>query len=211
MAHATSSLTHDQNREKICLLCFTKPKESNRRKIQDGPILTRIQTFFMQNYNPNIQYMPNGICTRCAGLLNAIEKAKENCKKLKCSCIGNNHNNGDKESLKLPDPVDFSALEIPTITRNNTIECSCSICKIAREYVGNIGNRFGGRSKVDHHKLGVPTETKKIKAALPIKVCGNCKMVIGRGISHPKPCKVSDSVKNVMEGVYSYIFLHLFS
>ena len=56
-AVGSRTLTHNQNREKICLICFTKPKESNRRKIQTGPFLTRIKAYFMENYDPNNQYI----------------------------------------------------------------------------------------------------------------------------------------------------------
>ena len=151
------SLTHNENRSKICLMCFTKPKESNRKKIQDpGPYLTRIKSYFMENYDPTNQYMPNSICSRCAKLLLAIETAKDLCKKQKCNCTANVHNDGAIEMSKIPDPIDFSALEFPTITRQfiekygsfeDNKECFCSICKLAKENCGWTQNTFGGKKK----------------------------------------------------------------
>ena len=69
--------------------------------------------------------------------------------------------------------------------------------------MGTVGHTFfGGGRKGVHHTLGrPPTEPIRQKAILPIKVCPICKQIIGRGLSHPQPCKPSDSAKNVMLGV----------
>ena len=79
-SHASGIATHDQNRSKICLMCWTKPNDKNRTRIQ-GINLTRIKSLFMTNYDTEDPYMPNALCSRCAKLLYNVEISKDPKKK----------------------------------------------------------------------------------------------------------------------------------
>ena len=88
--------------------------------LTEGLTLTRLRKYFFANYNPDDVKLPCGTCTRCRNLLLKVDKGKA-------------------EQSSLPDPVDFSALEFPRITRSSGVtdlgeltNCTCSICTIAR-------------------------------------------------------------------------------
>ena len=172
--------THAQNRAKVCLLCFQKG--SSMTQISTGLTLTRVQSHFLTNYNPLDMQMPNGICGRCRVMLGKVDKKE----------IG---------SEKLPDPVDFSKLEMPVTTRSSVenTNCSCSICKIATSWVGSDAAKFG--KGIPPHKHGNPgfQIPQRLPARKPIKVCERCRQVIGKGIPHPDPCTLTDRRLNLHE------------
>ena len=62
-----SPRTHNENRSYVCLICFTKPLKPELRKnlfIINGVILERVQKYFLENYDPGDEKLPN--VTRCA-------------------------------------------------------------------------------------------------------------------------------------------------
>ena len=87
-------LTHDENRSKVCLICFQK--DTTMRSTESPQNLPRIKEFFMKNYDPSDLKLPKGLCQCCRKKLENLEKKK----------IGK-----DKEKplpeVVLPDPVDF--------------------------------------------------------------------------------------------------------
>jgi hypothetical protein len=58
-----TSKTHNENRSKVCLLCFQKG--STMRSAESPENLTRIQEYFFENYDPSDLKLPNGICSCC--------------------------------------------------------------------------------------------------------------------------------------------------
>ena len=72
---------------------------------------------------------------------------------------------------------------------NNLQHCPCSICTIASAYCGQTGNKFGS-SNNGLFPLGRPflQGPKIFVTSKPIKVCEQCRQIIGKGISHPQPC-----------------------
>ena len=129
------SRTHGQNRNYVCLLCFTKPLKVELNKniwVIQGVQLERIHKFFMSNYDPDDQEYPNGVCNNCKTKLLKYEqadiKAKAENKCLEVSALP-----------KLPDIVDYPSFQFPRVgTRSSEVSelkdltnCSCEICKVA--------------------------------------------------------------------------------
>ena len=75
-----SALTHAQNRAKVCLLCFQK---GSSMSLITGITLTRVQSYFFENFNPLDQKLPNGICGLCRLLLHRVELSESDPKKSK--------------------------------------------------------------------------------------------------------------------------------
>ena len=102
----TTSKTHDENRSKVCLLCFQKG--STMRSAGSPENLTRIQEYFFENYDPSDLKLPIGICGCCRQKLLNLENKK----------LGKDKDKPLPEVI-LPDPVDFSKLKFPaSITRS---------------------------------------------------------------------------------------------
>merc|ERR1712026_351083 len=83
--------THHICRGKVCVMCFQKG--SSPTIIHPGSVLlSRIQKYFLEDYDPTNQKLPNSICSRCRNLLFFVEKGKMS-----------------KDDL--PNPDDFSQLD----------------------------------------------------------------------------------------------------
>ena len=97
--------THAQNRSKVCILCFEKGssmKDLNDKTIVD---LKRVRDYFFTNYDHKDMKFPNGLCARCRKLLQRIDLPTDHKEK--------------KDVSDLPDPVDFSKLKFPALTRSS--------------------------------------------------------------------------------------------
>ena len=155
-----------------------------------GIVLNRVQKYFMEDFNPNDQNLPNGICGRCRNILLDIDSGKP---------------------AALEDPVDFSTLNFPVLTRTfggvtelkDLQGCTCSICLIARANPGQVGHTFGGKTKKGPFPVGRPPlpGPKRLATPKPIRICKRCKQVIGKGIQHPQPCGISDRRANLHDAM----------
>ena len=159
------------------------------RSTESPANLKRIQDFFIENYDPSDLKMPCGLCACCRLKLEKMEIKK----------LGKDKDKPLPE-IKLPDPVDFSKLQFPaTITRSrggDLMPCNCDICEIATESVQKNPNL----NKRRPHTPGRPKKVlPTLPAAKPIKVCQRCLQVIGKGISHPQPCTVTDMRQNMKQ------------
>ena len=184
----TTALTHDQNRSKVCLICFQKGKKDTIRSTESPQNLKKIQEFFMENYDPSDLKLPAGLCACCKTKLDRMEIKKSGKDKDK-----------PLPEVILPDPVDFTKLVFPpTITRSrggDLSPCSCDICEIATQ-TPFTSPTFKKRP----HTLGRPKKLlPTLPAAKPITICQRCRQVIGKGISHPQPCTLSDMRQNMRE------------
>ena len=65
--------SHDENRSKVCLLCFQKGS-SMKSLVPSKEILKRVQNFFIENYDPSDLKMPAGLCSSCRLKLNKKEQ-----------------------------------------------------------------------------------------------------------------------------------------
>ena len=165
--------THGQNRNYVCLVCFTKPLKVELGKtiwIIKDVYLQRIHKYFMSNYDPDDPKYPNGLCGCCKTKLQRIESAKEKAKKDKVEV--------DVSKLPtLPDIVDYPSMNFPRVgTRSSAVselkdlaDCPCDICKVALSNPGQKGNTFGGKSKTGPHQLGRPPNPKTPKPQNPMR------------------------------------------
>lgn len=179
--------THGQLRSMVCLVCFQK--RSDIWIITGGVVLERIRTSFMTNYDPEDQYVPNGLCGRCRKILERIA-------------------GGSADADSLPNPVDFGALDFPALTRSSgapkeqqdLTNCPCGICSVATVHAGKIGHpdfRKGSIPRGPQPKPG----PKRLATPRPIKVCQRCRQVIGRGIFHPSNCTITDRRENIRQSL----------
>ena len=125
--------SHDENRAKVCLICFQKHPPKSMRSAESPVQLKRIKEYFLENYCPSDLKMPSGLCCNCKKILHLKEAKKLGDEKI--------------SEVSIPDPVDFSKLHFPpTITRSrggDLVNCDCDICLIAIENVGTNPSKFG--------------------------------------------------------------------
>ncbi|PAA78421.1 hypothetical protein BOX15_Mlig010790g22 [Macrostomum lignano] len=166
------SKSHEENRLKVCLVCFKRG--SGMQRIGKAA-LPRIQRYFYANYDLKNEFLPAALCARCQGLLLDIER-------------------GNRTSEALPAPFDFSKV-VPTKETRGHPKCSCCLCEIARE--SPIGKGLG-TWKPEPHRLGRPktdSPNKEVPPARPITICQRCHSTIGRGLSHT--CTQSRWLNNI--------------
>ena len=103
--------SHEQSREKVCGVCFRKPKQY--QKISPL-VLHLIKKHSYKDYSLQDKYLPVICCMSCVCALKVIESGK----------YGRNLPDIDYTDLKKPQAVN---------TRSAVSEkCSCSICAVAR-------------------------------------------------------------------------------
>ena len=181
------SRTHNNNRALVCLVCFQKGASMCNIV---GVTHNRIIKYFMEDFDPTDLKLPNGICGHCRNILAKLEKG---------------------EPATLNDPIDFSKLTFPVLTRRyesvcdlgDLRDCPCSICIIARKNPGQINHEFGGKKKQRPFKLGRPPveNFNTLPSPKPIKICKRCRIVIRKGISHPQPCGLVER-RASLENIY---------
>ena len=181
------SRTHNENRALVCLVCFQKGASMGNIV---GVTHSRIIKYFMEDFDPSDLKLPNGICSHCRIILLKLEKG---------------------EPAALNDPIDFSKLTFPVLTRKyesvcdlgDLRDCPCSICIIARKNPGQINHEFGGKKKQGPFPLGRPPveNVNRLPSPKPIKICNRCKNVLGKGISHPQPCGLVER-RASLENIY---------
>ncbi|KAK6196452.1 hypothetical protein SNE40_001675 [Patella caerulea] len=177
---------HEENRTKVCLVCFKKG--ASTIQIKEGKVLCRVRQFYIENYDPQDGHMPSGICSRCRNLLLDIETGKQ---PMDC----------------LPDPFDFSKVVSPSVaTRNNpspSLSCQCMICLVARSnpVTSKLGKRFSTSQTPTPGRPPTACTPDTLPSPRPIRVCKRCWQPVGRGVSHPSPCTASDARDNVIQRV----------
>lgn len=168
MAHADQCLTHDENRKKVCIKCFQKAKY----QVTDI-VLARIRNFFISTYDIGDQTLPCGICGKCRADLIDIS-------------------NGRKPSEILPPPYNFSEINPHImITRSDPFPyCECQICETARLSGKSTPRRKHGRPP----RLSNDSSTDSSRH--PMMICGTCKSLYGKGLSHK--CSVKSLRDNIV-------------
>ena len=153
--HHQRFLTHDQNRDKVCIVCMDKGGYS-----LTDIVLKRIRDFFISNFDPEERCCPNSICSKCRRDLYDLE-------------------NGKKTVHDLPDPYDFDDI-LPHVRRLRLDEsryCECEICNVARTKSKLVSKRKRGRPSSD-------SSNNQTSMCAAVKMCLHCKGIIHRGISH---------------------------
>lgn len=115
MSHQQRGCSHDENRLKICAVCFGKSKYNITKVVEE-----RIIMYFHEDFVLSDPRYPAGICAKCRNDL------------LNISC-------GKKTVAILPELYDCDQISpVLTSTRANPIPlCDCKLCDIARRS-GNL-------------------------------------------------------------------------
>ena len=170
MAHGRRPATHEENRNRVCIVCFEKAKYD-----VTNVIVERIKKYFIENYSLDDSVLPKGICSKCRNDLLEISQGK-------------------KDITVLPDTHDFSSL-FPfvrlTATRQDPFPvCHCQMCDVARCKGTDVPKRKPGRPSSLEQKPFIPRQSI-------VKICTSCYSTINRGLSHS--CNVSTLRNNVSE------------
>ena len=91
--------THGECRSSVCLICF---KKGSSMTTITGVVLKRVLNYFLADFNPDNQYLPNGICSHCRNNLLKIDQGK-------------------LESTALPNLTNVSMLTFPPITDHQDV------------------------------------------------------------------------------------------
>ncbi|KAK6191301.1 hypothetical protein SNE40_003027 [Patella caerulea] len=178
-----SALDHEQNRKKVCLVCF---KKGGSIVSICGLTLERIRKHYIDNYDENDTHLPAGICARCRKVLLQVDR-------------------GEKPQDVLQEPFDFSKIIIPSMsTRTSPTpleNCSCCMCQVARGNPYNLGLAPKSYNASQKSTRGRPVVKQPMPLPLPrpVKVCQRCWQPTGRGISHPVACTLNDARENLAQ------------
>lgn len=118
--------SHEENRNRICLLCFGKTKKMYPVK---GMVKDLLENHLV--YDENDERLPCVVCTTCYNNLYQVK-------------------NGEEQIARLPNFADLKILQRSTRSNVN-VTCQCHICELARKpKVGNfaIGNHLPKRQSI---------------------------------------------------------------
>lgn len=108
-----TALTHDENREKLCILCLKVSSKYVKTKfvkiLSKGAIEAIIKS--LVDYNASDQYYPNVICSGCLRKLYRFNK-------------------GLQKTIELPN---LSPFDKPKNKYSRNGFCQCSLCEIVRK------------------------------------------------------------------------------
>ena len=163
--------SHEQSREKVCGVCFRKPKQY--QKISPL-VLHLIKKHSYKDYSLQDTYLPVICCMSCVCALKVIESGKD----------GRNLPDIDYTDLKKPQAVN---------TRSAVSEkCCCSICAVARLN----GHEYKEYEKTRRAKPGRPREKEK-GTSVTVQHCSDCHSEIGPG--KPHECTRTVTQENLVE------------
>lgn len=173
MFHSRKAATHEENRNKVCIVCFRKGTYNITDSVKE-----RIRLYFMENISFNDSRVPAAICGNCRAHLLEISQGK-------------------KLVDTLPESVDTSTIVPIMSTRNcpEQIACSCQICQVARSHLKqNMPPKspVGRRLSEEQRELN-----NSISTADVVKLCTSCQSVVRRGFSHK--CNSNTLRENVIK------------
>ena len=168
-SHSQRAMNHNENREKVCIVCLDKGSYNITPVIVD-----RIRTYFLENYDPDDDCCPAAICAKCRSDLQNISTGK-------------------KSVAILPDVFDFSQIlpHVRVLRSNPHPICDCFICETARTKAKTVNIRQKGRPR------SVPRDVFPASEKAVAKLCTACKGVIHRGVSHK--CNVTTLRSNMID------------
>lgn len=169
---------HQENRHRVCLLCFKKTK--TMKKISSS-IWEIICKHFIDGLEITDERIPDVLCT--------------NCYKVCCEYRQENFT----RSIELFNHASIQSMTIPK-TRSYTINaCPCVICEVAGSIPSNIAKSNQFSSAIPERKpVGRPCnpELKTFnQRPVSIKICSKCYSEIGRGKAHV--CLGANRVENL--------------
>ena len=170
-----SLFTHEQNRTRVCLLCFCK--------CNDGRPLTQNQKAYFEanicrNYFQLENYLPSVICNGCRIRLGAYLKKDGSTSKF------NSH-----DYLKIAQDI----RDRPKIDETKE-DCKCKhICLIVRHRFDNIDGAASAPPKLSHGRP--PTRPHVAPTPTSIKICTKCASELKPGLTHN--CNQVQKLQNV--------------
>ena len=169
----SKSEAHEQNRVKVCGVCFRKPKPKMFQKISPF-ILNLIWKHSFNDYSLEDTSLPVIICLSCTQTLKVIDSGKVD--------------------RKLP-AVDYNELVKPqTVSTRSTVseKCCCTICVVARMN----GLEYKQYEKTSREQAGRPRE-KEEEIIMTVKKCSHCHSEVGPG--KPHDCTRTVTQENLLD------------
>ena len=170
---------HDANRHFVCLLCFEKSKTIFPIT---GITLQRVKKYWMENYDEADPRLPAAVCAKHHKML---------------ACVETGQRGATIDSL--PDPLDYSKMAFPIMTRgavnDPNADCKCTICRVAQENCGTVGNKFASGSYAGRPSEGGPQLPPGLRSPKPITVWQCC--LTPKGQPHPIPCNITTKRANL--------------
>lgn len=169
--------THEQCRQRVCLLCMSKTKTMRRITQASWNI---IEENFIEGLDKNDDRLPCALCSTCAKVVSEYSRG-----------IKSRHIN----------VYDYSAIG-RIITTRSTQSCSCKVCEVAQSIPENISKKVGaaavprrnvGRSSSANPCLGANSSSSSIPGKLLL--CSTCLSVLARGCVHN--CTKTSRVMNI--------------
>ena len=170
--------THSESLKAACTICFCK--SGDLRDISKG-IQEIIKAHIFPNFNAMDEIYPSVICSSCR-------------KKVSAS---------DFENLPI---FDREKIRVPSRTRQNLVNCNCSICEIARMSIN-------AKTPCRKSSPGRPSSSSTVRhddklSPSSLKVCAYCFCKLGRGKSHA--CSKNDKFANLTDLLSSAVsYTHL--
>ena len=113
-------LTHEENRSKVCAVCYCKSGSKANRKVSDKLELA-IKDLVFKDYDKKDTKFPSGLCSDC--YFNLMDATHGHSLQ---------NRNTPPRQLLIPDPEVYD-IELQRLTRSSSgVQCQCIICAIAR-------------------------------------------------------------------------------
>lgn len=176
--------THEENRSKICLLCFNKGKVM---RLLTKDHYETIENYIIDGFDRSDNRLPNGICGTCR--LTVQECSQGNFKRLQ-------HLNVYDHSLVVGSqpPLTRSAATNMSLAPS---QCPCVVCGIARSKSTNLGGTAG----IEKQPRGRPSSSNAFATEKPkaITICSKCLTQLRKGVSHV--CTATSRADNIQSFV----------
>ena len=165
---------HEKSRSSLCLVCNDRATST----IKPGSaLLSHVQNFLVENYNPCDLRLPCGMCDSCR-----IKLAK--------------YAKGDFAPVlpKLPSYKDMLNFRL---TRKTSQSCECQLCE-----TNKIAGRHGFRQKLTKRKRGLPRKVNKNNSEkpLPRSLCLECFGLVVIGGEH-ECVKKNDAINRIRSAI----------
>ena len=166
----TFTKTHDQNRDKVCTICFSK----GSRRLTDTQ-----KSFITKNIFPDYEaykhILPVTICNNCRFIL--------------ASWDGPN-------PRELPKGLNYEQIvldlqNMAPLTRTQP-DCQCIVCNIGKSNLASLGSQLNSGSKRGRPRIKPPSPQA---TAMPLTICSYCQSEIGKGKAHR--CTKTARLENV--------------
>lgn len=172
--------THDECRNRVCILCLGKTKDM--RRITDD-YWTIIEEHVIQGLSRYDDRLPTVLCTTCIRVLRDYDKGIFS---------------------RQITVFDHSLIVTAPQTRQSS-KCSCLVCAMASSVPKNIAAKTAAAA-LTIHKVGRPSASKYVsscsyffpsvsEAPTAIKICSHCFSLLAKGKSHV--CSKSSRLQNM--------------